>query len=658
MIVDRDATEPDDVGRIRDALDAAEVGIWDWTIPTGDLVWDETIARLHGVDPATFDGTMEAFLARVHPDDRRGLEEAINDAVAAGGSFLTEFRVVRPTGETRWIQGRGAAIPGPTGVATRMVGLGMDTTELRSQRERAGRSVEFASDGLAILDPDWCVAFVNPAAAKVFDRSANELVGTNLWKAFPESVGTYFWDELMRAAETLEPTRFRAYSDALSGWFELDVFPAPDGLTVFFRNIDAVVAAEAERERLVRELEWALVRERQLQETTARLADALSISEVAQAVLASTRRALDTSFAGIALVNEAAQVLEFVNRDELPAATREEWGSVPLTANVPITLAARNGQSFFHESSAQLVADFPHLRDAVEASGRGAFANVPILSGRLPIGVLALSWPGDREFSDGDRDFLATVSGLCAQAIERAQVIERERATARLLQRAILPELRNAFGDVRCAGRYLPADLGIDVGGDWYDVFRLADGSIAIAIGDVAGHGLRAAATMTELRNMLRAYAFEGRSPSVVLRLLDAILGKTGSEQFATCFYAQFEPSSRELTFANAGHPAPVLITPEEPPTLLETGSGPLLGAGGTMAEGSVVLADGARLLLYTDGLVESRSRPLQDGIDGMIDKLLLDVPPDLEALCDRVIREARVGRREDDVCVLAVDFG
>jgi hypothetical protein len=455
----------------------------------------------------------------------------------------------------------------------------------------------------------------------------------------------------------MQATRLRAFYGPLEGWFELQIFPAPDGLTVFFRNVDAEVEADRRREQLLVELEAMVERGGQLQETTASLAESLTVADVARAVLVSTRRALGTLYAGIALVDESGQHLEFQEQDSLPAATRREWGRVPLSINAPITVAAREGTTLFHESGDDLLRDFPELRSTIALAGQGAFANMPLTTMGRPFGVLSVSWPSPRPLSPDDRDFLANVAAQCAQAIERARVYERERATARTLQAAIVPELFERFGEVRCAGRYLPSESGIDVGGDWYDAFRLPDSSLAIVIGDVAGHGLQAAKTMAQLRNMLRAYAFDNGSPKNVIERLDTILAESGSEQFATCIYARFEPEARRLSFANAGHLPPVLLSPGAEPVLLVTKPVPLLGAGGNADEHSIRLERGSRLVLFTDGLVERRTRPIDDGIDAVL-RALRTAPRDLDLLCDVVVASGGTDRREDDVCVLAVDFG
>jgi serine phosphatase RsbU (regulator of sigma subunit) len=162
---------------------------------------------------------------------------------------------------------------------------------------------------------------------------------------------------------------------------------------------------------------------------------------------------------------------------------------------------------------------------------------------------------------------------------------------------------------------------------------------------------------MAQLRNMLRAYAFDNGSPKNVIERLDTILADSGSEQLATCIYARFEPETHRLSFANAGHPPPVLLSPGAEPVPLAAKPVPLLGAGGNAVEHSVRLEPGSRLVLFTDGLVERRTRPIDDGLGAVLDTLRT-APRDLDLLCDLVVASGGTDRREDDVCVLAVDFG
>ena len=143
----------------RDALVAAGVGVWDWDVATGDLYWDEQTAVLHGFDPDAFDSRIESFFARVHADDLGPLQATIDATLAGGGAFQAEFRVIHPDGSVHWVQGRGAVEADADGRPVRMVGLGIDTTNLVQPRARVARTLEHVTDGLIVL----CLLYTSPS---------------------------------------------------------------------------------------------------------------------------------------------------------------------------------------------------------------------------------------------------------------------------------------------------------------------------------------------------------------------------------------------------------------------------------------------------------------------------------------------------------------
>jgi len=205
---------------------------------------------------------------------------------------------------------------------------------------------------------------------------------------------------------------------------------------------------------------------------------------------------------------------------------------------------------------------------------------------------------------------------------------------------------------------------GTQVGGDWYDVIELGADRTALVMGDVMGRGVRAAAVMGQLRAAVRAYARLDLAPADVLEFLDGVVRDLSEDQIVTCVYAVYDPGDRTLTYANAGHPPPLLVTGEEPPRRLTGAAGPPLGTGpATLTEEQVTLPAGALLALYTDGLVEDRDSGLDPGIDKLASELagvrgpLTDVPDALVAAVrpevpddDIAILVARVSQRADRV--------
>ncbi|MDX6635294.1 MAG: hypothetical protein QOF06_1497, partial [Solirubrobacterales bacterium] len=293
-----------------------------------------------------------------------------------------------------------------------------------------------------------------------------------------------------------------------------------------------------------------------------------------------------------------------------------------------------------HERRAQMLAEGGRRRfevDLMHADG----TRVPVEKSAAVIEV------------DGDK----LVAGFLHDLRGRRQR-ERDRRIAETLQRSLLPEQLPDLAGVELAARYEPAAGEADVGGDWYDAMVLNGDSLAIAMGDVAGKGLAAAAMVGRLRSALRAYAFEHDDPAVVVDRLNRLLASEPTEiELTTLLFAVLSPSSGRLAWVNAGHPAPLVVPEHGEPTWLTDGLGIPLGAmtspGYRVAE--TVLPAGALLLLYTDGVVERPSRPLDEGF-ARLAREAGAARGDTATLVDAVVRgSANSGGGHDDVAVLAV---
>jgi serine phosphatase RsbU (regulator of sigma subunit)/anti-sigma regulatory factor (Ser/Thr protein kinase) len=245
---------------------------------------------------------------------------------------------------------------------------------------------------------------------------------------------------------------------------------------------------------------------------------------------------------------------------------------------------------------------------------------------------------------------------VAAAVAQRQQLAEREHHTVEVLQRSLLPLVPPDVAGTVVAARYLPAGADVQVGGDWYDVVALPGGRLGFAVGDVAGHGVQAAAFMGQLRMALRVYARERLSPADALERLNQLVFDLDPTTIATVWYGQYDPETGGLVFASAGHPPPLLIDEDLQSRFVEELRAPPLGARRhvTYPESSWVLDAGTALLLYTDGLVEARGVP----IDAQLDRLRRTVeqgPDDLEELCDHLLHELLDGSRRDDVALLAI---
>jgi serine phosphatase RsbU (regulator of sigma subunit) len=244
-------------------------------------------------------------------------------------------------------------------------------------------------------------------------------------------------------------------------------------------------------------------------------------------------------------------------------------------------------------------------------------------------------------------------------AIENARLFARQRSVSETLQHSLLPERLPEIPGLATAARYVPGGPDVDVGGDWYDVMQLPGGGIGLAMGDVVGRGERAASLMGQLRNAVRAYAFEGKSPHQVIGCVNGLLLDAGSDHMATMIYGVLDAESGELRMVNAGHPPPLLIELDGRSRFLEGQNGPPVGALPTVGytETCTVLAPGATLLLYTDGLVEDRATPLEQGL-ARLRAAVHGGPPDVDGLCSHVARRILAAYpSNDDVAMLAVQI-
>jgi PAS domain S-box-containing protein len=236
------------------------------------------------------------------------------------------------------------------------------------------------------------------------------------------------------------------------------------------------------------------------------------------------------------------------------------------------------------------------------------------------------------------------------------EVYQREHKIAETLQRSLLPERLPQIEGVELAARYLPGARGAAIGGDWYDVLERPDGRVALVVGDVVGHGLRAAATMGQLRNAFRAYGLVESSPSEVVARINRLVMSGVEDVMATVLYLVLDRETGELSFSAAGHPPPLVLAPDGP-RFLEGGRSVPIGASdpAVFREASAVLPPGSSLLLYTDGLVERRDEPLDQRLDKLA-SVAGDAEGDLNGLCERVI-DAVLGDGDpgDDVALLAV---
>lgn len=633
--------------RLRQALRAVRVGAWDWNIRTGVLNWDEAAMTVLGVDPATFDHRIETWVNLVHPEDLPWVMAETDEAIRTLSVYSVEYRVCRPDGTSGWAQARARVILGEDGEPFHMVGTVWDTTQTHAARESVDHALRHMSDGFLAVDSGWRVTFINIEAKRALGSSP-ELLGRVLWD-IPFARASGLKERCRQAVTEKRPVGLDVKSPADQRWYHLRLVPVPGGLTVYLTDVTEKREREAERTAANRA---AAERSASIAELTTALAEAITTDEVVKAVAEHVIQPFRAT--GLVIVAVEGDRTRLVGSVGYPDADLKRIVSYPLTAKTPTSDVLNNRAPLFVSSVAEIRARYPALAD-VPTPGRQAWAFLPLIASRRSTGCFVLSFDKPRLLTGEERTLLVALSGLVAQALERARLYDSEHLRAKELQRGLLPQHLPSPPAATAAARYLPADRRLEVGGDWYDLIPLSAERVALVIGDVMGHGLSEAATMGRLRTAVRTLADLELPPDEILGHLNDLVSDLGDDFYATCLYAVYDPTSRTCVFASAGHLPPVVVHPDHTVRISEIPTNSPLGAA-TPPFDTVEFAvpDGSLLVLFTDGLVEASDRDVDQGMDQLTRVLTAAVSadgpegrddtdetgrgPSLEDLCDTVV--------------------
>ena len=382
----------------------------------------------------------------------------------------------------------------------------------------------------------------------------------------------------------------------------------------------------------------------------------MSLEEMLSELLERIRQGLSADTAAILLLDPDREVL-------LARAARGIEEEVRQGVRVPL------GRGFAGRVAAErrpiAIEDVEHaeiFNPLLRRSGIRSLLGVPLLVEGRAIGVMHVGTLRQRRFDQTDIRLLSLAAERAAAAIGIAELTE-QRALTEMLQRTLLPTLPSVPG-MRLTAKYLPAQTGLKLGGDWYDVFAMPDGRVAFVIGDVVGHGIAAAAVMAEIRSSLRAYAVEGHGPVEVILRLDEMLRALAPPRSATVAMFALDIEHERICAVSAGHLPGLLLEPDGAPRFVAYASGPPLGfgLGSRYQEEDFPFRPQSSLLLYTDGLVERRDVPLDVGLDRLAAAATETTAPAAAGvpeltLADRVYdRLARETRLEDDLALLAIE--
>ena len=661
-------------------LSAADTGFFDWDLLSDDLHWDDRLVELFDYDRATFGGRIADFTARLHPDDRERVGEALRRTIDTAGDLSVEYRIVRSDG-VRWVEARGRVTTDAEGRAVRLLGVAHDSTEVREARDRVARVLQSMTDAFYSVDADWRFTFVNAEAERLLGRSAEDLLDAVLWEEFPAAVGSDFELHFREAVASGRPSSFEAYyPPPLDGWYEVRAWPGPDGLSVYFREVTGRKRAQSDREQAIIEREQAYAAAESANARLSLLADASHVfaqSLEPEEVLQRLTDVLLPTLGSAVLVGLVGDSAGEVLRRDLPSDDQVHVVHVrhvkpelqPVIERLATSVIRRTCDAFGVGAvvrtgepewlpaittlpDREVDRDDPHVAEDLRMIQPASALTVPLASRGRRLGAVTVADPTPNPV---DRALIADLAARAAVALDTALLYRAERRTGLTLQRSLLPGAVPQLPGIEVAVRYRPGATGAFVGGDWYQGVVVGD-DLVLCMGDVMGHGMRSAARMGQLRAIVATLALEGHGPGSLLTRLAETSESLLDLELATLLVASYSPSARRLTVASAGHPPPLVAPVGGPPEYLDVEPGPPIGSmPGEYAETVVDVAEGATLVLYTDGLVEQRGETLESGLEALRQALDdLRLPP--EAVADHVLET--LGRSEgaaDDVALLVL---
>ena len=531
---------------------------------------------------------------------------------------------------------------------------------------------------VAIFDSELRIAWANKAAEEPRPGCPPQAWGgRRLAQVMPEIDADLIEGSLRRVLDTGQSVIDLVVTNRVGAWGEEHywscnqfpvILPAAPGPRVVLMMRDVT--------------EWALSQRRQAfaDQASAHIGQTLNTIQTAEELL-------DVAVPELADVGAVDLLGTVIDGEDLAGQARDEglqlqrvafrWaGGAPAPADYArLTSMQTNPESLHHQ---RLVAGLPLFMPAfgamsteqlgqvdvgtglerllaVHRAGAHSLMVVPLIARGLIMGLVVMyRLRGRRPFTDADLSLAADLMSRASLSIDNARLYTRERASALVLQRALLPHDIPEVPGLDVCSRYVPAETAAEAGGDWFDVISLGSGRLGFIVGDVTGHDIRAAAAMGQLRTATRTLASLGLSPAELLGRLDKVTADlTSQETFATCVYAVYDAETGDWEIASAGHPPPVLAHPGAPASFLEVPAGLPLGVGGAAYEATHVRPPpGSTLVLYTDGLIEKPGADISGGMASLADALTLVSDRPVGEVCQSLLTSL-APRPTDDIVVL-----
>ncbi|GGW32088.1 hypothetical protein GCM10010503_04790 [Streptomyces lucensis JCM 4490] len=664
-----------------------------FSISAGGLIdqWSLRAEQLFGI-PAQHAVGMDPIEAFIDPDLRdRGQRKMAEILDGREWTGVVPFRMPDEQDGRRGEEGLAEVYVMPTRTAEgdkAAVCIVVDVRTLRSiETDLAASQAIFGQSpfGFLLIDSDLRVRRANERFASIFGGTPDDHRGKEVHDYLPRGEAERVSATLRRVLESgqsitdMHVTGFVPGSEERRHW-SVNLYRVHSGtgrpIGIAWLGTDVTARRAAAREAAAARRNLAL-----LNEAGARIGNSLDLETTA-------RELLDVVVPGFCDLATVDLYQGLLAGDETPPGLADgsaELRRVAFASAVsdapfsgsgdPVAVGAVHHYPFASPCADALRTARPRAVPAEEGGLVQSTLAVPMVAHDTVVGLARFSrTKGSEPFGDRDRDLAVELAARAAVCIDNARLYRREHERALILQRSLLPPGDPEASGLDIACRYLPGNAATEVGGDWFDVIELPGHRTALVVGDVMGRGLRAAVAMGELRTAVRTLALLDLEPAEVLSALDEIargLGTPGGVQqatrtarqprdadlsevyLATCVYAVYDSVTRRCTFANAGHLPPVLVEPGEAALMLDVPPGMPLGVGGEpFEEVEVELPEGALLALYTDGLVESRDHPLDEGLQAFVGALTDSSRP-LEDVCDHVLNTLDTHHGEDDIALL-----
>ena len=704
--------------RTRLALRASGLGTWSWDETTGEVRWDETMERIFGLRPGTFDGTYESYLAALHPGDRDTVMATVRNSLATRGEHRVEHRVIWPDGSVHWVEGWGRALLDGRGEAVGLVGVSLDITERRRSEMRLrqlqrvtaalARARTIAEVGRVAVEELLSATDALVSTLTLLEDGGRTLrvVATSVPEAdLPEEWRTFDVGSNLTAAEAVRTGRLviRDVADAqgpsavLARMLDageatqvmalplragertlgaitlaLDtVEPADEGVQHFLLTLGTQLGQALERAILHEGEMEASARIRLLADASSLLGRSLDYRQtIGQVALAAVPGFAD--WCGVDLLDEHGELqsLAIAHADpdkvELARRLRLEYPPDPeATGGSPVV--ARTGRSELlgtipKELIEGAVAKYPELAELIEELQLTSAMTVPLIARGQILGTMSFVWgESGRHYDETDLAFAEELAARAAIAIDNARLYDEQRNVAATLQASLRPPQLPSIEGVDIAAEYRPGGIRGEVGGDFYDVFPLRESSWLAVVGDVCGKGVPAAAVMALARYTIRTAALTRSHPHTILATLNEALLRSELDRFCTACVVRIDETQDgplKITVCVAGHPPPVLIR-KDGASFLDV-RGTLLGVfeDPDFEDLRLELAPGETLLLYTDGVTEERRDGELFGDERLIELAESLAGPPAEQVARRIVEAVaafRPGPPADDIAILAL---